>query len=91
MLSDACLRLRNVAVGRNAVCKPDIAADGRAAANRDPSQNRSAGVDHHVIFDDWVTRISFDQSPVVIDRKAPRAERDRLIDAHALRRNSDWP
>src|SRR5690606_39786570 len=54
-------RLGDVAARRDAARQPDIAADGRALANGDAAEDGCAGVDHHVVLDDRVTRAAIVQ------------------------------
>ncbi len=55
-----------------------------AAADRDAAEDRRAGVDHDVVFDDRMARLAFDERARFIDREPLRAKRDRLIDPHAF-------
>jgi hypothetical protein len=77
-------RLRHDAVRRNILCQPDIAADGRAATDRDPAQNGGTGVDHDIVLDDRMARVALDQLAFVIGGEMPGAEGDGLIDAHIV-------
>ena len=48
------------------------------------AENGGAGIDHDVIFDDWMSGIALDQLAVIIARKMPGTERDGLIDPHII-------
>ena len=80
----AHLRLRNGAAGGYAARQPDIAADHRSATDGDAAQNGRAGVDHYIIFDDGMTRMTFDQGAVFVDGETLGAQSHRLIEPHAL-------
>src|SRR5258708_4422107 len=73
-------RLADMASGRHASGEPDIAADRRAMADGDTAEDRRSGVDDDVVLDDGMARLTLDQGAVVVGRKIPRAERDRLIE-----------
>ena len=51
------LGLTHIAVGRNAVGQPDIAADDGAATHDDATQYRGAGIDNDVILEDRIAYI----------------------------------
>ena len=55
-----------------------------ALADGDAAQNGRAGVDHHVVLDDRMARMALLQRAVGIRREALGAQRDGLVDAHAL-------
>ena len=57
-----CLRLRDLTVCCDAAGEPHVAADRRAAPDRHPLENRGAGVDGDVVFDDRMPRPAFDGS-----------------------------
>src|SRR3569623_3558309 len=78
------VRLGDAAAGRHAAGEPDVAADGRTAADGDAAEYRGAGVDHNVVLDDGVARQTLLQDPGLSGRKAIGAERHCLIEPHAF-------
>ena len=78
----AQLCLSDVASRRHALREPYIAANGRAAADGDPAKDRSAGIDHDVVFDDGMPGIVFDQGAVLIHFKPLGPQRHRLVQPH---------
>src|SRR4029078_3609485 len=86
----ASLRLDDIAVRRHTARQPDIAADHRAAAYSDASKDRCPGVDHNIIFDDRMARLTFDEGTSFIDGKAFCPERHGLIEPHAVPHNGGF-
>src|SRR3569623_2683339 len=78
------VRLGDAADGCHAAGEPDVAADGRTAADGDAAEYRGAGVAHHVVLDDGMARQTLMQAPGLRGRKALGAARHRLLTAHAF-------
>ena len=56
-------------LGWHVLRDPDIAAYDGTTANRDAAQNRGAGIDHHVVLHDGMTRPAFLQMALGIARE----------------------
>src|SRR5450830_1507531 len=80
----AHLRLRDIAAWWDALRQPHVAANGGTGADGNAAQNRGAGVDHHVVFDQRMARHAFNQYSLLVRREALGAQRDVLVQAHAL-------
>ena len=82
----ARLRLRDVATWRHAAREPDIAADRRPPANRNPAKNRRTGIDHNIIFNNGMPVASLEQGAIFIHREPLGTQRHALIQPHMFRR-----
>ena len=80
----AHLGLRDIAAWWDALGQPDIAADHRAASDRNAAENRGAGIDHYVVLDDRVTRIAFDERTVFVHLKSFGPQRHTVVKTHVF-------
>src|SRR5690606_7958879 len=87
----AVSRLRDVAVGRNALREPDVAAHGRAFADGDSPQHGCARINDDVVFDDGVARDALGQIAVLVGWEAFRPQRDGLINPDAFADDAGFP
>ena len=62
----AHMRLGNIAARWDAMSKPDITTNGRAATNGDATQDGGARINNDVIFNDGMSRIAFYKNPFII-------------------------
>lgn len=60
----ACLGLCNIASWQHAAREPDIPANSRTLANGNPAENRRAGIDHDIVFNDRVPGASLTNAPL---------------------------
>ena len=52
-------------------------------ADGDATQIRGAGIDHHIVFDDWMTGLALLQAAIGSYRKADSTQGDGLIEPDA--------
>src|SRR3569833_2854808 len=71
--------LSHDAARRHVVGQPDVAADRRSPSDCDATEDRRAGIDDDVIFDDRMAGIALDQRAVLIGREVAGAKRDGLV------------
>lgn len=76
--------LCDMTIWRYAVCEPYVAANRRSFTDGDAPEHGGACINHHVIFNDGMPRLTFGKAAVVVGDKTFGTERDRLIDAHAF-------
>ena len=82
----AHMRLGNIAAGRDAMSQPDVAADGRAAADGDTAKDRRARINDDIVLNDRMPGIAFNEDAVLVFLETLGAQRDGLIQReHAAR------
>ncbi len=74
----------DVAARGYAVGQPDVAADDRAVAQGDATEDGGAGIDHHVVLNDGMARLALFQLAVFTDGEALGAQRDGLVEADPI-------
>lgn len=70
------------AARRDAPREPHVAPDHRAAADRDPSEDRGIGVDDHVVLHDRMAGRALLDPALVIHAEALRSQRHAVVQPH---------